>query len=187
MTTHNTLPPAEPWTVNSRTVVYGAVGAALYGALGVFSFIVPGTANVAIRPALAIIPFVGIRFGAAAGFFSGTVGNAVVDQISGFGFLTFWNWSLAIGLVGFVAGLMAHLVRRWTSQSRRSIWVALIAVVAVVGGLALTVTDTLLGSTLGYWLTVAYLPAVLSDGLVALVLVPILDNAWQPLADRAGR
>ena len=75
MTARSASLPAKPWTVTSRTIVFGAVGAALYGALGVFSVIFPGTANVAIRPALAIIPFVGIRFGPIAGFFTGVVGK----------------------------------------------------------------------------------------------------------------
>ena len=187
MTAGSAAVPAKAWTVTSRTVVFGAVGAALYGVLGVFSFIIPGTANVAIRPALAIIPFVGVRFGPIAGFFTGFVGNAIVDQIQGFGFLTYWNWSLANGFVGLLAGVIAHYTREPEAPSRRLVWVATVSVVAVVVGLAFTVTDIFLGNTFGYWLTAAYLPAVLNTGLVSLLLVPVLDKAWQPLANRAGR
>jgi energy-coupling factor transport system substrate-specific component len=178
---------AKPWTVTSRTIVFGAVGAALYGALGVLSFIIPGTANVALRPALAIIPFVGIRFGPIAGFFTGLVGNAIVDQIQGFGFLTYWNWSLANGLIGLIAGLLAHYTPEPAKDSRRVFWVAVISIVAVVIGLAFTVTDTFLGSTFGAWFTTAYLPAIAGTALVSVLLVPVLDKAWQPLANRAGR
>lgn len=186
--TTNSLPiPAKPWTVSSRTIVFGAVGAALYGALGVFSFIIPGTANVAIRPALAIIPFVGLRFGPVAGFFTGLVGNAIVDQIQGFGFLTYWNWSLANGLIGLIAGLLAHYTPEPVVRSRRLARLAVIVIVAVTGGLAFTVTDIFLGNTFVYWLTAAYLPAVLNTALVSLLLVPVLDKAWEPLAQRAGR
>jgi CRP/FNR family cyclic AMP-dependent transcriptional regulator len=88
MTARSASLPAKPWTVTSRTIVFGAVRAALYGALGVFSVIFPGTANVAILPALAIIPFGGIRFGpmprpdvhgilARAGLFQGVQPDAV--------------------------------------------------------------------------------------------------------------
>jgi len=82
MTARSASLPAKPWTVTSRTIVFGAVGAALYGALGVFSVIFPGTANVAIRPALAIIPFVGIRFGPIAGFFTGFEIGALGENTS---------------------------------------------------------------------------------------------------------
>lgn len=187
MTANSAAPTAKPWTVTSRTVVFGAVGAALYGVLGVFSFIIPGTANVAIRPALAIIPFVGLRFGPIAGFFTGLVGNAIVDQIQGFGFLTYWNWSLANGLVGLIAGLIAHYYPEPQSQSRQVLRVAVISVIAVVVGLAFTITDIFLGNTLWYWFTAAYLPAILNTALVSVILVPVLDRAWQPLANRAGR
>jgi energy-coupling factor transport system substrate-specific component len=184
--TTNTI-PAKPWAVTSRTIVFGAVGAALYGALGVLSFIIPGTANVALRPALAIIPFVGIRFGPIAGFFTGLVGNAIVDQIQGFGFLTYWNWSLANGLVGLIAGVLAHYTREPAKDSRRVVWVAVISIVAIIIGLAFTVTDTFLGSTFAAWFTTAYLPAIAGTALVSVLLVPVLDKAWQPLANRAGR
>jgi energy-coupling factor transport system substrate-specific component len=177
----------RPWTVNSRTIVFGAVGAALYGALGVFSFIFPGTANIALRPALAIVPFVGIRFGPVAGMFTGFVGNAIVDQLQGFGFLTFWNWSLANGLTGAIAGILGYDAHVPATQLLRLLRVAVISVLAVVVGLAFTVTDILLGNAFGYWLTAAYLPAILATALVSAILAPALDKAWEPLANRAGR
>ncbi|WP_051133491.1 ECF transporter S component [Nocardia paucivorans] len=177
----------SPWSVNSRTVVFGAIGAALYGALGVFSFIIPGTSNVAVRPALAIVPFVGIRFGPIAGLFTGLVGNAVVDQIQGFGFLTFWNWGLANGLIGLFAALLAHYLPEPSGRSGKAVRLVALTAVAVVAGLVFTVTEVLFGQTVVYWFTGGYLPAVLTTGLVSLLLVPVLDRAWQPLARHAGR
>mgnify|MGYP001109750192 CR=1 FL=1 len=47
------------WTVSSRTIVYAAIGAALYAVLGLFNFTLPGTQNVSIRPAYALVPFFG--------------------------------------------------------------------------------------------------------------------------------
>jgi len=187
MTVRGGTPRGGLWAVSTRTIVYGAFGAALYGALGVVSFILPGTANVAIRPALAIIPVVGIRFGPIAGLFTGFVGNAVVDQLQGFGFLTYWNWSLANGLVGLIAGGLAYYVPESRGRAGRVIRLSLIAVVAVVAGLAFTVTDLLLGQSFVYWLAASYLPSIISTGLVGSLLVPALDSAWQPLATRAGR
>ena len=176
-----------PWTVSSRTIVFGAIGAALYGALGVFSFIIPGTANVAIRPAIAIVPFVGARFGAIAGFFTGAVGNALVDQIQGFGFLTYWNWSLANGFIGLVAGLLAFYTPEPKKTGAQILRIALIALVAVIVGLLFTATDLLLGNTFEYWFFGAYIPAVLTTSIAAVIIAPVLDQAWKPLQNLAGR
>ena len=67
----------------------------------------PGSNNVSIRPAYALVPFFGIAFGPIVGFFTGLVGNALLDQINGYGAFTAWNWSIANGLAGLVAGLFA--------------------------------------------------------------------------------
>ncbi|HKB28359.1 MAG TPA: ECF transporter S component, partial [Candidatus Limnocylindrales bacterium] len=79
------------WTVDSRVIVYAAIGAALYAVLGLFSFILPGTSDVQIRPAFALVTFFGYAFGPIVGLFAGFVGNAVIDQIQGSGLLTYWN------------------------------------------------------------------------------------------------
>ncbi|WKK72787.1 ECF transporter S component [Rathayibacter oskolensis] len=175
-----------PWAVSSRTIVFGAVGAALYGALGALSFVIPGT-MISIRPAIAIIPFVGLRFGPVAGFFTGAVGNAIVDQILGYGFLTYWNWSIANGLVGLLAGLIGYYAKEPRSTGRQVVWAAAIAVAAVVVGLLFTVTDLLLGATFEYWFFGSYLLAILATGITAVILVPVLDRVWKPLQNLAGR
>ena len=63
--------------MTSRTIVYAAIGAALYGVLRVVQFPIPGTSNVSIRPAFALVPFFGYAFGPIVGFFTGFVGNAI--------------------------------------------------------------------------------------------------------------
>ena len=93
------------WDVTTRVIVYAAIGAALYGVLAFFSFVIPGTANVSVRPAFALVTFFGFAFGPIVGFFTGFVGNAIADQISGWGLLTSWNWSLANGFAGDGAGV----------------------------------------------------------------------------------
>ena len=93
------------WEVTSRVVVYAAIGAVLYGLLLVIQVPLPGTKNVSLRPAFGLVAFFGYAFGPIVGFFTGTVGNAIGDQISGWGALTSWNWSLANGFVGLIAGL----------------------------------------------------------------------------------
>lgn len=173
------------WSVSSRTVVFGAIGAALYGALGPLSFVIPGTL-ISIRPAIAILPFIGLRFGPIAGLFTGFVGNAIVDQIMGYGFLTYWNWSLANGLVGFVAGLLAWLWKRPTVAGPAALRAGLIGAVAVVIGLLFTFTDLFLGTTFPVAAS-NYGLAILTSGLASLILVPILDRLYEPLSKRTGR
>src|SRR4029078_3738037 len=84
------------WSVDSRTIVYSAIGAALYGGLvGLFKVPLPGTPAVYVRPACALVPFFGFAFGPVAGFFTGLVGNMIGDQISGWGALTSYHWTLS--------------------------------------------------------------------------------------------
>jgi uncharacterized membrane protein len=84
-----------------------AIGAALYA---VFSwlfngtvFVVPSISQVALRPAIAIPMFFGYAFGPIVGFFTGAVGNMFGDALTGFGLYP--QWSIANGLIGFIAGL----------------------------------------------------------------------------------
>lgn len=183
-----TMTQARPWAVTSRTVVYSAVGAALYAVFGLFSFIIPGTQNVAIRPAFALVPFFGYRFGPVVGFFTGTVGNALIDQIHGYGLLTYWNWSLANGLCGLVAGLLGYYLRMPRSGTTKTVAVAAIGAVSTIVGMVFIITDIpVLGIGFETFLFLNYIPAVLASGLAAVILTPALDRIWEPLQRRAGR
>ncbi len=97
----------KAWEVGTRQVVWMAIGAALYA---VFSwlfngtvFVVPSISQVALRPAIAIPMFFGYAFGPWVGFFTGAVGNMFGDALTGFGLSP--QWSIANGLIGFIAGL----------------------------------------------------------------------------------
>ena len=54
------------WQVTSRTIVYAAIGAALYGILLVAQIPIPGS-TVSVRPAFALVPFFGYAFGPIVG------------------------------------------------------------------------------------------------------------------------
>jgi hypothetical protein len=69
------------WDVSSRTIVYAAIGAALYGVTAVFQIALPGTANVSLRPSFALVTFFGVAFGPIVGLFVGLVGNAIADRV----------------------------------------------------------------------------------------------------------
>lgn len=96
------------WEVETRHVVYMAIGAALYA---IFSylfngtvFVVPSLSQVSLRPAIAIPMFFGYAFGPVVGFFSGVVGNMFGDALTGFGLSP--QWSIGNGLVGFISGMV---------------------------------------------------------------------------------
>ncbi len=180
-TSNNTM-----WEVTSRTIVYAAIGAALYAVAAQFSFLLPGTANVSLRPGFALVTFFGFAFGPIAGLFVGFVGNALADQISGWGLLTSWNWSVANGLAGFIAGYWALSMMR---GSNKLVSAAIASAFAVVIGFLFVFTDLFLGSadTFGVALSDNYLPVVVSNLIVAVILTPILVAAWEPVRESMGR
>src|SRR3954454_10586570 len=93
------------WSIRTREIVYMAIGAALYGVLGWVTapIRIPGPFKISVRPAVAIPMFFGAVFGPWVGFFTGFVGNVIIDLLSGYGFS--WNWSLGNGLLGLISGL----------------------------------------------------------------------------------
>ena len=177
------------WDVSSRTIVYAAIGAALYGILLVAQIPIPGT-TVSVRPAFALVPFFGYAFGPVVGLFTGLVGNAVGDQISGWGLLTSWNWSIANGLVGLIAGLAPMYLVRWVEGDlrQRAIGGAIAGAIAVVIGFIFVFTDAILQKLdLGTILTTLYVPVVIGDLIGTIILVPILVYAWEPVKAQLGR
>jgi energy-coupling factor transport system substrate-specific component len=175
------------WEVSSRTIVYAAIGAALYAVLGLFSFVIPGTQNVAVRPAFALVPFFGFAFGPLVGLFTGFVGNAAIDTIQGSGPLTFWQWSLANGLAGFIAGLAPLYLGNLVERNRivASIVAAIVGV--VVGFLFVAVDIVLLGISFNAFLVENYIPVVVANLIASVILVPILVAAYEQIRPQLGR
>lgn len=186
MTTFTGSSSGSMWEVTTRTIVYAAIGAALYAVAAQFSFLLPGTANVSLRPGFALVTFFGFAFGPVAGAFVGLVGNALADQISGWGLLTSWNWSVANGLAGLIAGWWALTMMRGSNQLVNA---AIASAVAVVVGFAFVFTDIFLGSAdnFGVALNDNYIPVVVSNLIVAVILTPILVAAWEPMRESMGR
>lgn len=178
------------WAVDSRVIVYAAIGAALYAVLGLFSFVLPGTTDVQVRPAFALVVFFGYAFGPVVGLFTGFVGNAVIDQIQGSGLLTYWNWSLANGVAGLVAGLAPLYLGGFMNGSvgRRAVGGAIAGVIASVIGFLLAFVDVAIGGTdFNTVLTTEYFPVILADVIACVILVPVLVYAWEPLKASLGR
>jgi uncharacterized membrane protein len=175
------------WEVTTRVIVYAAIGAALYGVAAVFSILIPGTANVSVRPAFALVTFFGFAFGPIVGFFTGFVGNAIADQISGWGLLTSWNWSLANGFAGLLAGVFGVTLARMFPN--RLLLAAVAAALAVVIGFLFVFTDIWLGTAddIGVAFSANYLPVIISNLIAAVILTPILVAAWEPIRASLGR
>ena len=196
-TTAATYDRGRLWEVTSRTIVYAAIGAALYAVLGLISIPVPGFQNVSIRPAYALVPFFGYAFGPIVGFFTGFVGNVVIDQLSGYGALTAWNWSLANGLAGLLAGVLpAYVVMRRSGGDRSDraaartsdlVTAAIVAVIATVIGFLFVLTDIFVFASDLNTAIASYLQVVLTNLVPALILTPLLVAAWQPLKEQLGR
>lgn len=174
------------WVVDSRTIVYAAIGAALYGVLGyLISIVIPGSNNVAVRPAFAIVTFFGFAFGPIVGLFVGLVGNAIIDFLTGYGAFTAWNWSIANGLVGLIAGLLAA---RSFGVSNKILWSAIVAAIATAVGLLFVFTDIVVfGNDFNTALTGSYLWALWPDLIAAVILTPVLVAAWDPIKESIGR
>ena len=185
-----TMSRSNLWEVSSRTIVYAAIGAALYGVLGLFDFLLPGTTNVSIRPAFGIVTFFGYAFGPIAGLFAGLVGNGITDQLHGYGFTTYWNWSLANGLVGLVTGLAPlYLASMMNGNiSRRAIAGAIAGAVGAVIGFLFVFSDIWVGgSSFDAVVTGSYVPVVVADVITAVIVTPILVYAWEPVKEQLGR
>jgi energy-coupling factor transport system substrate-specific component len=174
------------WEVGTRTIVYAAIGAALYAVLAQFQWTLPGTANVGLRPAFALVTFFGVAFGPVAGAFVGLVGNAIGDQIAGYGWATYWNWSVANGLAGLIAGWWAMTMMRDQNRLVNSI---IASIVGVVVGFLFVFTDIWLGSADNFSVALNsnYLPVVIGNVIVSAILTPILVAAWEPIRESMGR
>jgi uncharacterized membrane protein len=178
------------WEVTSRVVVYAAIGAVLYGLLLVIQVPLPGTQNVSLRPAFGLVAFFGYAFGPIVGFFTGLVGNAIGDQLSGWGALTSWNWSLANGFVGLIAGLAPLYLGRLMNGTvaQRALGGAIAGVIATLIGFIFIWTDMALsGYDFNTVLTTEYLPVIIGDVIVTAIVVPILVFIWEPIKERMGR
>lgn len=99
------------WSFGTREVVYGAIGAALYGVLSWLTniFPLPAAGNISFRPAVAVLIFFGAAYGPWVGLLAGLIGNTLGDAITGWGF--YWNWSVGNGLMGMIPGLAAGIIK----------------------------------------------------------------------------
>lgn len=176
------------WAFGTREVVYGAIGAALYG---VFSwatniFPLPAAGNITFRPAVAVLIFFGVAYGPWAGLLAGFIGNTLGDALSGWGF--YWSWSLGNGLMGLIAGLAMPMISDFRARSDIFKGITWGTIGIAVGMLFSSMTEMFIGgidfntALFGY-----FVPAFLGNFVVVAVLLPILMIAFAAVAARRGR
>lgn len=176
------------WAFGTREVVYGAIGAALYG---VFSWIsnfvpLPAAGNITFRPAVAVLIFFGVAYGPWAGLLAGLLGNTLGDMLSGWGF--YWNWSLGNGLMGMLAGLALPMINDFRARADIFKGITWGVIGILVGMMFASLTEMFVGGIdLNTALVGYFTPAVIGNIVVTVILLPILMVAFAAVAARRGR
>jgi energy-coupling factor transport system substrate-specific component len=176
------------WEFGTRQVVYGAIGAALYG---VFSwatniFPLPAAGNVTFRPAVAVLIFFAAAYGPWVGLLAGFIGNTLGDALTGWGF--YWNWSLGNGLMGLVAGLVSASIKDFRAQGDIVKAVGWGIAGVAVGMLFASLTEMFVtGIDISTALFGYFTPAFIGNTVVTVILVPVLMIAFAAVASRRGR
>ena len=179
---------AKIWGIGVRQIVYMALGAALYGGLSILTnaLQLPATSNVSFRPAIVIPLFFGVVFGPWVGLFTGGVGNFIGDYISGYG--VYWNWDVGNALIGFIAGLALYITWGRYNTLRNIITAEVFSIIGIVVGLGFAAySDIWVSQYTVAGATGNFVPAVLSDLLNGLILLPILLVAYNAAMRRSGR
>ena len=177
---------ASAWAVGTRQVVFMAIGAALYGVLGWATAIarIPGPFNISARPAIVFPMIFGALFGPWVGFFTGFVGNVIIDLLSGYGFS--WNWSLGNGLLGLIAGLAFVQLRREELPSLKSVLIWSL-VGTLLAFLFSSVTDIWVYQTEPGMVPLQYVQVIIPNIIAGAILLPILYVAYKQVQERSGR
>lgn len=176
------------WGFEVRHVVFAALGAALYAGLSYVTnaLQLPGASNVALRPGIVIPLFFGVVFGPWVGLFTGVVGNSINDLLQG-GF--YWNWELGIGLIGFVAGLVIYWTRGRYTKVSKIVFAEIASTVGLIVGLGFASLTDIWVSQASFQTVIfsEFLPALLPDLVLGLILLPILLVAYNAAIARTGR
>lgn len=176
------------WEFGTRQVVYGAIGAALYGVLSWATniFPLPAAGNVTFRPAVAVLIFFGAAYGPWVGLLAGLIGNTLGDALTGWGL--YWNWSVGNGLMGMIPGLIVATIKDFRAQAD-----IIKAVLWGLGGIAVgmlfaSLSDIFVsGIDLNTALIGYFTPAFIGNAVVTVILLPVLMIAFAAVASRRGR
>ena len=175
------------WKFGTREVVYAAIGAALYAVLSyATNFLqLPAAGNVAVRPGIVIPLFFGVAFGPIVGLITGLLGNILGDLISGYGFWIWWD--IGNGLMGLIAGFAAWIA---VFKDGKSILKAeLYSALGIIVGMGFASLSEMWasGADMNTVIFANFIPAVVTNLVNGLILVPILMLAYDAVVSRSGR
>jgi hypothetical protein len=95
-----------------------------------------------------------------------------------------WWWSVANGLAGLISGAFAYaFVNRATASGQRALIAGTSGVVATGIGFLFIWVELWVQPNLGadYIFREEYLPTLIANSAVAVILTPVLVLAWEPL------
>ncbi len=176
------------WAFGTRQVVYGAIGAALYGAFSLLTNLIPlpAAGNITFRPAVAVLIFFGVAYGPWVGLLAGIIGNTLGDMLAGWGF--YWHWSLGNGLMGMIPGLAMLMINNYRDTKDIVKAVAWGALGIAVGMLTASILEMVTGGIdLSTALVGYFTPAFIGNLVVTVILLPILMVAFAAVSARRGR
>lgn len=162
----------------SRFIVFVLLGSALYGGMNFLlrDVILPGADFITFRPQLLIPVLFSLLVNPWVGGMIAMAGNFFGDYLIGFG-LFFWPWSIANFFIGFIPGA----VRWWGVKSIERVNAFVMVLVFVFLGNAIALflgfsAHVLIhgGSTLLITLRTFYVPAVISNTYLLMLLLPPL-------------
>ncbi|MEA3333876.1 MAG: ECF transporter S component [Pseudomonadota bacterium] len=160
----------------------------LYGIANFLSgkYYLPGCSFAELRPQIIIPMFIGIIYGPLPGFLCGGLGDMLGYTIAGKGPFVAIHWSIANGLVGFIAGL----ARYFGARSVDSIisFVKLLILLLLASSLPF-----IFATGIEFWqgrtsfhhaLFAFFLPIFITDTLWALMFIPPLMQLFKLLVVR---
>ncbi len=158
------------WTFGARQLVYGLIGAALYG---VFSWVTNTLiGNITFRPAVAVLIFFGVAYGPWVGLLAGLFGDVLGNILSNYGFPL--HWSIGNALIGMIPGLIMAKINNFRAlrDILRAVGWGILGL--AIGMLFASLTEMFvsgidLRTTLDYFRL-----AFLGNFAITLILLPIL-------------
>lgn len=175
----------RPNPTQSRQLLYGFVGAALYG---LFSWVtnhfpMPAAGDVTFRPAVALLIFLGAAYGPWTGLLAGSIGNTLGDMLTGWELS--WNWSVGNGLMGMIPGLIMSAINDFRARADIMKAIGWGTLGIIVGMLFASLTEIAVEGIDLYTALVGYfVPAFLGNFIVTFILVPVLMIGFAAMRER---
>lgn len=175
------------WGIGVRHIVLMALGATLYATLSYMTnpLQLPGSDAIVLRPGIVIPLFLGAISGPWVGLFTGLVGNAINDLLTG---SIYWNWEIGIGLIGFIAGLVLYITRGGYQAFSHFVYAEIFSALGLLLGLFLAATADIWVWQMSFAATstTEFLPVLVPDLVFGLILLPVLLIAYNATARRVG-